>query len=105
MGGRLNQGARVTHPQRSVDFLLGHPRASQVHTCLDADQLLASLDELGRELRCSSTCVPVQSHHVNCVILNITLYSPCDVYEFRSQRAHALDTVEKVLQTLETVGE
>ena len=48
-----------TYTKRNVDLLLWHVGASEVHTRLNADQALACLDHLTREVGGSPTSIPV----------------------------------------------
>lgn len=50
-----------THPESNVDLLLRHVRAREVHACLDADQALACLHQLGGKVGRPSTSVPALS--------------------------------------------
>ena len=87
------------HPQRRVHLLLGHARACEVHTRLDANELLTGLDEFRSELRRAPSRVPVR---LVCVYppLILIVDLPCDVDEFGTQCAHPLDTIEQVLEAL-----
>ena len=89
----------TTHPQGYIHLLLRHARASEMHTRLDANELLTGLDEFRSELRRAPSRVPVR---LVCVYppLILIVDLPCDVDEFGTQCAHPLDTIEQVLKAL-----
>ena len=90
----------MTHAQRDIDFLLRHARASEMHAGLHPNEFLACFDEFRGELRCASSGVPGADRLRPSLILKFGMNSPGDVYELGAQCAHALDTVEKVLEAL-----
>ena len=49
-GPYVQQADNITHPQRSIDLLLGHAGAGKMHACLDANEFLTCLDELQGEV-------------------------------------------------------
>lgn len=100
---RCNGRWSGTYPQRSVDLLLWHVCASQMHARLDPDHPLTCLDELRCKVRGSPASIPSGSISGRWAQWP-GKDSPSNVDEFWTKRTHALYTIQQILETLYTAS-